>query len=66
MVLSRPKVSRNPLASCPFEKSYTPRGAFWHNPGRLNPLLAPELKMQILITEMFDQLSDSIMRLDPD
>jgi hypothetical protein len=60
------KYSRNPLAPTLFEKSYTPKGPVWQSQAALNPLLSPELKIQILVTEMFDQLSDSITQLDTD
>lgn len=58
------KCSRNPLAPTLFEKSYTPAGSVWQSQAALNPLLSPELKMQILVTEIFDQLSDSINHAD--
>jgi hypothetical protein len=60
------KCSRNPLAPTQFEKSYTPQGSVWQSQAALNPLLSPELKIQILVTEVFDQLSDSIAQLDTD
>lgn len=60
------KYSRNPLTPTLFEKSYTPKGAVWQSRAALNPFLAPELRIQILVTEMFDQLSDSITQLDTD
>jgi hypothetical protein len=51
------------IPSAVFEKSYASKGPVWSSHVSLNPLLSPELKIQILVTEMFNQLSDSIIQL---